>query len=418
MSRPNRSAAAALRTRSFRLLTAVWTAANLADSVLSLILAVWVKDLTGSNAAAGLVLAAMGLPALATPLIGHLVDRVSRRRVLAAAYAVGAASLLALLAVHGPGGAWLVLAVTVVYATVGYTTGAAQSGLLRDLLPDEALGVANARLTTIDQSFRLAMPVLGAAVYAVVGPLPLVVAAAAGFAVAALLATRLRVQETSPEPVTEPFRRAVTAGFRHLRRTPPLGTLTVALGVGLGATGMVNGVAFAIVDRGLGLPPEMLGPITSAQAVTAVVAGLTAARLLARWGAPRLMTASLLLAGAGVLPLLGSNLIGVALGMAALGAGVTWAVVAFVTERQVRTPAGLQGRAQAAGAMVLSAPQLVLAVAAAAVVDLVDYRWLVAACALGLAVSALVALSSAPSTPATCARTSTVGRGSSSSAAG
>jgi MFS family permease len=388
---------AALRSGPFRRLTAVWLATNVADSLLALILAVWVKDLTGSDAAAGLTLAALGLPALATPLIGHLVDRVSRRLVIVWAYAIGAAALLSLLAVRGPGGAWLVLAVTVVYATVGFTTGSAQSGLLRDMLPDEALAAANGRLTTIDQAFRLAMPIVGAGVYALVGPLPLVIAAATAFAVAALLAARLDVQETPPEEHPEPFRRSVLAGFRHLRRTPPLGALTLALGLGFGVTGLINGVSFAIIDRGLGLPAQMLGPITSAQAVTAVVAGLTAARLIARWGAPRLVAVAMLLAGAGVVPLLGGSLVGVVVGMGLLGAGITWAVVGFVTERQVRTPATMQGRVQSAGAMVLNVPQLGLAVAAAAVVDLVDYRWLVLVCAVGLAGAALLAEAAARS---------------------
>jgi len=388
---PSPDPRAALRSPGFRLLTAVWVAANLADSLLALILAVWVKDLTGSDAAAGLTLAAFGLPALATPLIGHLVDRVSRRRVLVVAYAVGAAALLALLPVRGPAGAWVVLGVTVVYATVGYTTGAAQSGLLRDLLPDAALAPANGRLTAIDQSFRLAMPVAGAVVYAAAGPRPLVVVAVAAFAASAVLAARLRVQETPPDPGHEPFARAVTAGFRHLRRTPPLGRLAVTLGIGFGVTGAINGVAFAIVDRGLGLPPEALGPLTSAQAVTAVVAGLTADRLIARWGATRLVAVALLVAAAGVVPLAGSSLVGVALGLGAVGAGVTWAVVAFVTERQVRTPPTLQGRVQSAGALLLNAPQLALAVVAAAVVDAVDHRVVVLVCAAGLLGSALLA---------------------------
>jgi MFS family permease len=387
---------AALRSPAFRLLTAVWVAANFADSLLALILAVWVKDLTGSDAAAGLTLAAFGLPALATPLIGHLVDRVSRRRVLVVAYAVGAAALLALLPVRGASGAWVVLGVTVVYATLGYTTGAAQSGLLRDLLPDAALAPANGRLTAVDQSFRLAMPVVGAVVYAAAGPKPLVVAAAAAFAVSAVLAARLRVRETPPEPGHEPFARAVTAGFRHLRRTPPLGRLAVTLGIGFGVTGAINGVAFAIIDRGLGLPPEALGPLTSAQAVTAVVAGLTADRLIARWGASRLVAVALLVAAAGVVPLAGSSLVGVALGLGALGAGVTWAVVAFVTERQLRTPPTLQGRVQSAGALLLNAPQLGFAVAAAAVVDAVDHRVVVLACAAGLLGSALLAATARP----------------------
>ncbi len=381
----------ALRSPGFRLLTAVWVAANLADSLLALILAVWVKDLTGSDGAAGLTLAAFGLPALASPLIGHLVDRVSRRRVLVVTYALGAAVLLPLLAVRDAGAAWVVLVVTVAYATVGYTTGAAQSGVLRDLLPDADLPVANGRLTTIDQAFRLVMPVVGALVYSAVGPRPLVLAAAGAFAVSAALAARIRVRETPPEGSTAPWRREVVAGFRHLRRTPPLGALTAALGLGFGVTGLVNGVAFALVER-LGLPAAALGPLTSAQAVAAVVAGLTGARLVARLGAPRVVSLGLALAALGTAPLLGTSVVGVALGMASLGAGITWAVIGFVTERQVRTPSRLQGRVQAAGAMLLSVPQTALALLGAAAVGAVDLRLLIAVVVAGLVAAALVAL--------------------------
>jgi predicted MFS family arabinose efflux permease len=385
------AARVALRTRPFRLLTAIWVAANTADSLLTLFLAVWVKDLTGSNAYAGLVLASVGIPALFAPALGLVVDRTSRRRFLASAYGIGALALLLLLLVRDADDAWLVLLVAIAYGTVGCATGAAQSGLLRDILPDSALGRANGRLATIDQTFRLAVPVVGAAAYALVGVLPLVLVAVAGFAAACLLALRIRVHESPPAPRVERFADAVTAGFRHLRRTPPLGRLTLALGMGFGATGMINGIAFAVIDQGLNLPPEALGPLTSAQGVAAVIAGLTAARALSRWGARRTVALALVLVGLGVLPMLWSSVVLVALGMGAVGAGVTWAVVAFTTERQVRTAPQLQGRAQAAGAVVLQVPQLFLALTAAALVDVVDFRALVAACAVGVAGSATVA---------------------------
>lgn len=381
----------ALRTRSFRLLTAIWVAANTADSLLTLFLAVWVKDLTGSNAYAGLVLASVGIPALFAPALGLVVDRTSRRRFLASTYGIGALALLLLLFVRDANDAWLVLVVAIAYGAASCATSAAQSGLLRDLVPDSALGAANGRLSTIDSAFRLAMPVLGAAGYAVVGAIPLVLAAAAGFTAAGLLALRIRVRESPPAPRAERFAGAVTAGFRHLRSTPPLGRLTLALGIGFGATGMINGVAFAVVDEGLNLPPEALGPLTSAQGVAAVIGGLTAARALTRWGAQRTVALALVLVGLGVIPMLWSSVVLVALGMGAVGAGVTWAVVAFATERQVRTAPQLQGRTQAAGAVVLQVPQLFLALTAAAVVDIVDFRALVAACAVGVIGSATVA---------------------------
>jgi len=88
---------------------------------------------------------------------------------------------------------------------------------------------------------------------------------------------------------------------------------------------------------------------------------------------------ALVLVGLGVLPMLWSSVVLVALGMGAVGAGVTGAVVAFTTERQIRTAPQLRGRPQAAGAVVLQVQQLLLALTAAAMVDVVDFRALVAA---------------------------------------
>ncbi|MEK8225185.1 hypothetical protein NKG05_02165 [Oerskovia sp. M15] len=47
----------------------------------------------------------------------------------------------------------------------------------------------------------------------------------------------------------------------------------MALAVAFGAVGVLNAVSFAIIEKGLGLGPEMLGPISSVQGVTAIVAG-------------------------------------------------------------------------------------------------------------------------------------------------
>ncbi|MHA7132590.1 MFS transporter [Oerskovia turbata] len=383
-----------LRTRPFRLLTVAWGFTNFADSVLAVILAVWVKDLTGSNGTAGLVFAALGLPALVSPLLGQVADRVSRRRMMVVVYLVGALSLLTLFAVRGPGQVWLIFLVTVVYSSIGFATAAAQSGLIRDLLPDEALGAANGRLTTIDQTFRLVMPVVGAGVYVAVGPLPLVVSAVVAFVVAALVVSRIVLVETPPTPhdEREPFLAEVTAGFRHLLRTAPLGVLTVALAVAFGAVGVLNAVSFAVIENGLGLGPEMLGPIISVQGVTAIVAGLTAARMIRRIGSQRLVALALGIVTLGILPAVGTSLVAIIAGMGAIGLGVTWAIVGFVTERQLKTPATLQGRTSAATNMLLNVPQLAMTVVAAAVVGAVDYRLLVGATAAGIAASALLAL--------------------------
>jgi Na+/melibiose symporter-like transporter len=284
--------------------------------------------------------------------------------------------------------------VTVVYSGVGFATAAAQAGLVRDMLPDEAIAPANGRLTTIDQVFRLLMPVVGAGAYALAGAWPLVVAASVAFAVAGTVIGRVRLVETPPTPADErePYLVEMMAGFRHLVRTAPLGVLTLAMLVAFAGVGLLNAVSLAIVENGLGLPPELLGPISSVQALTAIVAGLTASRLIARWGAQRVVALGLLVLAVGVLPATGTSVVAIVLGLGAVGLGATWSIVGFVTERQLRTPATLQGRVSAASLLLVNVPQLVLTVVGAALLGVVDYRVLLVVTVAGILVAAVVSL--------------------------
>ena len=66
--------------------------------------AIWVRVLSGSNAQAGLTFFFLLAPSLvAAPVAGVIADRCRRRPLLVVANLVTAATLLALLAVHGPG---------------------------------------------------------------------------------------------------------------------------------------------------------------------------------------------------------------------------------------------------------------------------------------------------------------------------
>jgi MFS family permease len=96
----------ALRDPRFRRLLVGQSLSSFGDSALYLSLAIWAKDLTGSNAAAGAVFFALGLPILFAPLAGHLVDRVSRRRLLIVTNAAAGIGVLALLAVQSRAQLW------------------------------------------------------------------------------------------------------------------------------------------------------------------------------------------------------------------------------------------------------------------------------------------------------------------------
>lgn len=381
--------ATALRTPAFRWLTIGWVLTNVADSLLMLLLAVWVKDLTGSNAAAGITFALFGVPALFAPLLGHVADRVSRRRMLIVTYAIGAAILLPLFAVRDAGQVWLIYLITIVYSAIGYSTAAAQSGLLRDLLPDDALGPANGRFTMIDQALRVIMPVIGAALYAATGMALLIVIAMVGFVGATAALAMLRLDETPPVPADQQqgLWTELAAGFRHLAHTPPLGAQSITLTIVFGVLGLLNAIVFAILDA-FGVPAAMLGPLMVAQGLAGALGGALAPRIMNRIGRPRTIALGLTALGLGQFLLLGTWLWLAVVGIAVLGFGITLAIVAFVTERQLRTPATLQGRVSSATNVLFNLPSVASTAVGAALLGIVDYRVLI----VGSAVAALACL--------------------------
>ena len=377
------------RNPAFRRLLVGWTVSSLGDSALFLTLAIWAKDLTGSNGAAGLVFLALGLPILFSPLLGHLVDRVQRRPLLIAVNAAAAVGVLVLLLVEDVDQLWVLYVVAIGYGMVGILTGAAQSGVLKDLLPDDQLDTANASLTTIDQGLRLISPLLGAGLYSVWGGPALAMLASATFVLAVVALCTVRVSESAVEPAEKGrFWSDVMAGFRHIRSVPVLWRLVIACAVAFGVVGFFDSVIFAVVDQGLGREPAFFGVLMSVQGGGSIVGGLTAVRLLRGVGAVRTVGLALGLFAFGAATALTTSTALVVGGLFLAGMAIPWLVVAMATTRQRATPPRLQGRSATAANMALSVPQLLSIAVGAALVDLVDYRWLGGSAVLVLAMTA------------------------------
>ena len=170
-----------LRRRDARLYLGGQVCSLLGDSALLLVLGIWVKQLTGSSGRAGLVFFAYALATLLGPLTGVVVDRVRRRTLLIVVNALGAASVLPLLAVHDAGDTWLIYAVACAYGLVNVLIGAGQSALLATMLPGELLVDANGFLQTVREGLRLVAPLAGAGLFAVAGATPVVIIDAASF---------------------------------------------------------------------------------------------------------------------------------------------------------------------------------------------------------------------------------------------
>lgn len=143
---------------------------------------------------------------LAMPL-GLLADRVSRRRLMLAAEALRALSLLAMLAMVVAGGlsiGWLaVLGFAGAVGTVGFSVAA--PALVPSLVPGRLLGQANARLELARSAAFAAGPALAGALVAWTGASSAFVLAAALSGAAAVLLWRLVEPERAPAPARHPL---------------------------------------------------------------------------------------------------------------------------------------------------------------------------------------------------------------------
>jgi MFS family permease len=123
---------AAFRTPGFGRLFAGLAASMFGDSLMLIVLSMWVKTLTGSNGAAGLTFLWMTAPALLAPAFGYVVDRVPRTTFLVLANVGSALAVLSLLLVHDAGDVWIVYAVAFCYGISFVVVPAALNGLLKD----------------------------------------------------------------------------------------------------------------------------------------------------------------------------------------------------------------------------------------------------------------------------------------------
>lgn len=362
------------------------------DAALWLAMGVWVKTLTGSNAAAGLVIFFYTAPTLLAPFAGDLADRLRRRPLLIATNMFAGLAVLLLLLVSGPGQVWLIDLVMALYGASYVVLAATQSALLTVMLPASLLADANAMLRTIQAALRLAGPLAGAGLFVLVGAHVITLIDAATFAIAVAALLCLRVAEPTRPPRHRPRREELTAGIRHLTGTPALRQLIVASACATAVVGFSETIVYAIAGLGLHRPPAFVGVLIAVQGAGAVVGGLTAAGLTRRLGESRQVgTALLITAGASLLEL-PPSLYSVIIGMILFGLSLPWILVGFTTLIQRRTPAEIQGRVYAAAETMVSTPQTISIAVGAALIGVIGYRAMLVAMTVGTAAAAVYLL--------------------------
>jgi len=190
---------------TFRWLLAARTTGVLGNAVAPIALAFAVLDLTGSAADLGLVVAARSIANVAVLLFGGVIaDRLRRDVVLVGTSlaAAGTQAVVATLVITGSATIPLLVVLSVLNGAVAAVSLPAAAALVPETVPDGLLRPANALLRLGLNGGSVVGASAGAGIVAVVGPGWGLVIDAAGFALAGVLYSRLRLPVRPGTPST------------------------------------------------------------------------------------------------------------------------------------------------------------------------------------------------------------------------
>ena len=295
---------AAFSVGSYRLHWAQTAAAFIAFSMSFTVQSVVAFDLTGANAAVGLVGAGNGIAWLIIgPLAGALADRLPKRRLLALAQGVIALSFLFLAIMIASGRieiAWLVLSSFLLGASFAFT-GPTRRAYIGDLVPAGLVGNGAALLQS-----ALSLPaMIGPAIAAGLLAIPLVGPAGAYFAMAGLLALTIASLRLLPPGAPRRGRRGgiyreILLGLRYAAAQPRLRLLLASLLL-ISAAGQPYQVLLpGLLENELGRGAEAVGLLQGAAGAGSLAIGLAVAGFAGTARAGRVMYAAALLFGLGI----------------------------------------------------------------------------------------------------------------------
>jgi MFS family permease len=377
-----------LRHRDARLLLAGQTLSAFGDWAMLIVLAIWMKNLTGSSAAAGLTFFAFGAGSLCAPAAGLLADRVRKRPLMISVNLLLAGAILLLLLIHDKGDAWVIYLVAVLYGIGGTFYFPARTALLRLMLPEDLLADANGALTASREGLRIIAPLAGAGLYTWLGGGSVAILDAVTFLGSAYFISRMTLREEKPEPSERHFKRDVMAGFRHIRQTPALRHVLVGLTAAMLVIGFSETLIFFVIHA-IHRQPSFFGVFATIQGVGSIIGGVTAAAAIRRFGEVSIVGLGMVAFAIADLVLVVPSLPVVLVAGPIAGIGVAWAIVGYSTVLQTRTPLAVQGRVASAADLAISTAQTASIAAGAALSTIVDWRLLFVAMAAVVLGSAL-----------------------------
>jgi hypothetical protein len=390
-----------LEHRGFRLLLAGQSLTMFGDLALVLVLGIWAKELSGSTALAGSVFLALLGPMLLAPVVGLVVDRFPRRKILIANDVATALALLPLLLVHDRGDVWILFAVGAAYGLSQQVFFAARTALLESMLDDDQLGPANAVLEVLRQGLRICGPAAGAGLFAAFGGGVVALLDVGTFVASATLLAILRAPDLARDSAPQrPLGRQLGAGVRHILATPMLRRLIGSLCAAVAVLGVLQVAGLALVDHGLHRPAAFLGVVFAFEGLGSIAGGCLSPRGLRRLGEPRLAGIGLATMGFGVGLMAIPSVTPVLLGAVVTGGGFSTFMIGYTTLLQRSTASELQGRVFGAAEAAAGLPYCGALLIAVVGVGLVDYRLLMLAGTVLLAGAGLRLASGADTAPA------------------
>jgi MFS family permease len=382
-----------IASRNVRVLLVGQTVNMFGNTAMTIVLGIWVKNLTGSSGAAGLVFMLIAATAFLAPVTGTLVDRFPRRPLLIVNDTLTGAVMALLLLVHDRNELWLIYVVTGAYGISGQIYRAARGGLLHSLVSDELLGDVNGLISSLGQGLKVAGPLVGAGVYAAWGGHVVVLAdiATFGFSVASYIALR-RVPHVAQPQQRDRGGRALMAGLRQVTGDPVIRRIMLVSAVAFAGAGMIDVAMFSLVTQGLHRPAVLLGVLTAIEGAGSVLAGLVIGAIIRRAGEYSAACAGFLLNAVGLAAASTATVPGAVAGSVLIGFGLPMALVAELTVVQRRSPATLQGRAIAASEAIVNTPFAIAIAVGAAMIAATGFRPVYLGAAVGFGGAGLVLL--------------------------
>lgn len=286
------------RSPSFGLLFLATAGSSFGTYLAAIALTVDVYDRTGSGEWVAALLIADFLPiVLIGLLLGPLVDRLSRRRLMIASDIVRLGVFAALPFVNTAAG------IVALAGVAGIATGVFRPAVyagLPNLVPDEELTNANSLLQTVETLAWMIGPVLGGLMLTAWGPSVPYAVNAVTFLISAGLVARIPERSLrSEESLTRGYWRDVSDGVRLVLTSRPLRTVLVVWNVVLLGSAAINVAEVVFAKDTLSAGDLGFGALVAASGVGLALGSYLAAPSLGKVGLRRHYAGSILLMGVG-----------------------------------------------------------------------------------------------------------------------